>query len=75
MKFSFVHIDVDLYEPTHDSLSFFYERLVPGGIIVCDDYGSEACPGAYKACNDFIADKPEEIVHLTGGQGVIVKSC
>ena len=74
-KFSFVHIDVDLYEPTHDSLSFFYERLVPGGIIVCDDYGSEACPGAYKACNDFIADKPEEIVHLTGGQGVIVKSC
>jgi len=74
-KFSFVHIDVDLYDPTHDSLSFFYDKMVPGGIIVCDDYGFETCPGAYKACNDFIADKSEEIIHLTGGQGVIIKSC
>jgi hypothetical protein len=74
-KFAFVHIDVDLYEPTYESLEFFYERMIPGGIIVCDDYGSEACPGAYKACNDFIADKIEEIIHLTGGQGVVIKSC
>lgn len=73
--FSFVHIDVDLYQPTYDSLAFFYDRMVPGGLIVCDDYGHETCPGAYKACNDFMADKPESIIHLTGGQGVIIKSC
>lgn len=74
-RFSFVHIDVDLYQPTYDSLAFFYDRMVPGGIMVCDDYGFETCPGAHKAYNDFMADKPEEIIHLTGGQGVIIKTC
>ena len=38
-KFSFVHIDVDLYQPTADSMAFFYQRMVNGGIILCDDYG------------------------------------
>ncbi|HAO41953.1 MAG TPA: macrocin O-methyltransferase, partial [Afipia sp.] len=38
-RFSFVHIDVDLHQPTLDSLAFFYPRMNKGGIIVCDDYG------------------------------------
>ena len=29
-KFSFVHIDVDLYEPTLKSLEFFFPRLEEG---------------------------------------------
>ncbi len=73
-QFSFVHIDVDLYQPTHDSLSFFYERMVPGGVILCDDYGFSTCPGATKAFDGFIADKPENrVIHLTSGQGFIIK--
>lgn len=71
--FSFAHIDVDLYQPTYDSVAFFYDRMVPGGIILCDDYGSELCPGAYDALNDFFADKPEQVIHLVGGQGMIIK--
>jgi O-methyltransferase len=72
-KFSFVHIDVDLYDPTYATLDFFYSKLSPGGVIICDDYGSEACPGAYKAMNDFFADKKEAVVHLTTGQGLVTK--
>lgn len=72
-KFSFVHIDVDLFQPTHDALIFFYERMTPGGMIICDDYGFETCSGAYKAMNEFVKDKPESIIHLTTGQGVIIK--
>lgn len=72
-RFSLVHIDVDLHDPTLQSLEFFYPRMNAGGIIVCDDYGSEACPGAYKAMNDFFADKPEKsVIHLTTGQGIVV---
>lgn len=52
--FSFVHIDVDLYEPTLDSLEFFWPRLVNGGFIVVDDYGSSQFPGATKATNEFL---------------------
>ena len=70
-RFCFVHIDVDLYQPTLESLLFFYPRMERGGIIVCDDYGFSTCPGARKACDEFFEDKPEPIIHLPTGQGVI----
>jgi len=73
LKFKLVHIDVDLYAPTRDSLAFFYERLVDGGIIILDDYGFENCPGAYQAANEFMASHSEKIIHLPTGQGVIIR--
>lgn len=72
-KLALVHIDVDLYKPTYDCLEFFYSRMVQGGMIICDDYGFESCPGANKAFIDFMKDKPEKIIHLTTGQGLIIK--
>ncbi len=72
-RFSLVHIDVDLYQPTLDSISFFYPRMVTGGMLICDDYGFVTCPGAYKALNKFLEDKVENIIHLTTGQAVIIK--
>lgn len=73
-RFSFVHIDVDLYEPTRDALEFFYPRMVKGGIILCDDYGFETCPGATRAFDDLVREKEEGVVvHVPTGQGYIVK--
>jgi hypothetical protein len=72
ITFSFVHLDVDLYQPTHDSLAFFYPRMVTGGIIVCDDYGFDSCPGAKKALDDFFRDK-EEIINVPTGQAFVIK--
>jgi hypothetical protein len=73
-RFSFVHIDVDLYEPTLASLRFVYDRMGERGIIVCDDYGFTTCPGATLAVHEFLDDKPEKMVALTGGGGYLVKS-
>lgn len=73
ISFCFVHIDVDLYQPTLDSLSFFYPRMVPGGIILCDDYGFITCPGAKEAFDGYMQDKPEKVIHAPTGQGFIVK--
>ena len=56
-KFSLIHIDVDLYEPTLKSLEFFYPRLVEGGIIVCDDYNSKYFSGSKKAWDEFFSNK------------------
>ena len=71
--FAFVHIDVDLYEPTKDSLEFFYPLLSPGGVLLCDDYGSTRCPGALKACDEFLADKPEKMIATSAGSGFFIK--
>jgi hypothetical protein len=71
-KFSFVHIDVDLGNPTHESLAFFYPRMQPGGIIVCDDYGMSTCPGATQAIDRFLADKPAKMLTLPDGGGFLI---
>jgi hypothetical protein len=71
--FCFIHIDVDLYEPTLESLKFFYPKLVSGGIILCDDYGFSTCPGAKLAFDEYMSDKPEKIVHVPTGQAFILK--
>jgi O-methyltransferase len=72
-RFSFLHIDVDLYEPTRDSVAFFYPRVNTGGIIVCDDYGFATCSGATKAMDEYLQDKPEKMVKLSDGGGFLIK--
>ena len=72
-RFSFVHIDVDLHEPTLESLRFFYDRMSQRGIIVCDDYGSSLCPGATRAVHEFLDDKPERMIALPSFGGFLVK--
>lgn len=72
-RFCFVHVDVDLYQPTRDSVAFFYPRLVPGGLLVCDDYGFSTCPGARRAVDEYMADRPEPVLQVPTGQGVIIK--
>ncbi|HET7873620.1 MAG TPA: TylF/MycF/NovP-related O-methyltransferase [Terriglobales bacterium] len=71
--FALVHIDVDLYGPTRDSLEFFYPRLNPGGIILCDDYACTTCPGATKAFDEYLIDKMEKMIQLPCGGGFLIK--
>lgn len=73
LQFCFLHIDVDLYEPTLASLVFFYERIVSGGLILMDDYGFKTCPGAKQAADEFFSDKSEQIILLPTGQAFVVK--
>ena len=68
--YSFVNIDVDLYQGTIDGLEFFYPRLPTGGIIVTHDYWME---GVRKAFDEFLADKREIAIDLPTTQAMIVK--
>lgn len=73
-SFRVVHIDVDLYQPTLESLEFFYPRLVAGGTIVMDDYGLMTCPGARQAANEFALTNGLDILELPTGQGIITRA-
>lgn len=72
-NFSFVHIDVDIYQSVLDYLTFFYPRTVRGGVLLSDDYGMLSCPGAKLAWDEFFADKPEVSVYLPTGQSFVIK--
>jgi O-methyltransferase len=66
-SFSVVHLDCDLYSSYITCLEFFYPRVKPGGYIVFDEYDFSApvYPGAQKAIDSFLADKPEKIQHFS----------
>lgn len=62
-QFCFVHVDVDLYQPTLDCLEFFYPRLFSGGVIVVDDYGYSAFPGAKRAVDEFLEQNDHKMFY------------
>jgi O-methyltransferase len=53
-KFSFVHLDCDLYSPYKACLEFFYPRMSKDGIILLDEYNDPSWPGCNKAVDEFI---------------------
>ena len=57
-----IHIDVDVYEPSRVILDKMYKRLVPGGLIVLDDYGTVA--GETKAVDAFIKEHGLQVEKL-----------
>jgi O-methyltransferase len=71
-KFSFVHIDVDFYEPVRDSLEFFLPRMVNGGIIVLDDFGCDETPGARRATEEVLSRYDYRLCGLPFGQAFVV---
>lgn len=59
LEVALLNLDVDIYEPSKAVLEMLYPRLVPGGILLLDDY--KVFPGETKAVDDFFADKRVEI--------------
>jgi O-methyltransferase len=70
-RFAFAHVDVDSLRAVQGCCEFVYPRLVPGGIMLFDDYGVASCPGARAAVDDFFAGRPEVPLVLHTGQAVV----
>lgn len=69
-RYRFVHIDVDLYDPTLDALTYFFPRLSQGGLIVSDDY---SWPGARRAINQYCGEHEIALQLSTDGQAIVRK--
>lgn len=48
-----LRLDTDWYESTRHELQHLYPRLVPGGVLIIDDYGH--WEGARLACDEYFA--------------------
>lgn len=56
-----LHLDCDLYESHKLSLENLYGKIQPGGVIMFEEYGDTRWPGASKAIDVFLSDKPEHV--------------
>jgi O-methyltransferase len=70
--FAFVHIDLGLYSPTHAAVTWFYERLAPGGSIYVSDYNTSHTPGVKRAVREFAEEQGIGYVTLPDWSGGVV---
>lgn len=71
--FCFLHVHLNLYQSTRDTLEGLYDSVVGGGVILIEDYGLNTCRGVKKATDEFLATKNNVVIHLPTGQGLIFK--
>lgn len=53
-QIAFLRLDTDWYESTKHELIHLYPRLVPGGVLILDDYGH--WQGARQATDEYLAE-------------------
>jgi O-methyltransferase len=73
MQFRFCHIDVDVYQSAKDVVDWIWDRMVSGGIVVYDDYGTQGCDGITKYVEEQIYTKDRIVIHNLNGHAVIIK--
>jgi hypothetical protein len=70
---AFAHIDLNAAAPTVYVLEHVYARLVPGGVIVFDDYGWPGYEEQRALVDGLLRDRPEDVIALPTGQGVLTR--
>ena len=74
LKISFVHFDIDLYEPTLKGLQFLDPLMRQDGLILVDDDGFKTCPGVRCAVDEFVELNHSYFrLRLLSGQVLLVK--
>ncbi|MBV8467555.1 MAG: class I SAM-dependent methyltransferase [Burkholderiales bacterium] len=70
---AFLHLDINNAGAELGALEKVFDRIVPGGIIVLDDYGWLGY-GDQKAAEDpFFAERGYQVLELPTGQGLVFK--
>jgi len=72
--FRFCHIDVDVYESANSIMKWLWPKLVLGGIVVFDDYGSTNCNGIIKLVNEERKKTDRLFIHNKNGHAILIKT-
>jgi O-methyltransferase len=72
-RFRLVHIDVDTYQSAQDIMQWVWGRVVPGGIVVFDDYGFSVCDGIKRLVNEQTSHADKLVIHNLNGHAIVVK--
>jgi O-methyltransferase len=72
-KISFIHIDMNCAKPEIDAGEYFWDKIIPSGVVVLDDYGYPGYLDQKKAWDDFAIRKGVQVLSIPTGQGLIIK--
>jgi len=71
--FGLCHIDVDVYISAKDILEWVWGKLIPGGVVVFDDYGFHSCTGVTKLVEEYRFNNDRQIIHNLNGHALMIK--
>jgi hypothetical protein len=72
-KIAFAQIDLNAAEPELAALERVFDRVVPGGMIVFDDFGFSRYSSTRELEADFMAQRGLTIFECPTGQGIFIK--
>jgi len=70
-KINWLHIDLNSSEATRSSLEFFFDKLMPGGVMLFDDYGG--FDDTRRIVDKFFNNKKGHFTNYPSGQGIFIK--
>ena len=69
----FLHVDLNAAQPEVDSLKILWAKLLPGAIVLLDDFGSPEFIESNSAMRLLALELDFQILGLPTGQGLIIK--
>jgi O-methyltransferase len=72
-KIGYLHIDLNSPRAEIAVLERLFDRVLPGGVIVFDDYGWKLFRPQKEAADAFTRARRHDILELPTGQGLVVK--
>ena len=72
-KIAFLHIDMNSEQAEILALDYLFDKVVPGGLIVLDDFGWSCNRNQNIAERAFMNERDHQVLELPTGQGVILK--
>jgi Macrocin-O-methyltransferase (TylF) len=73
-KVAFAHVDLNTSPPEVAAMRFLWDRLVPGALVVMDDYAYEGYRTQRVGMDEFARSVGVEVLSLPTGQGLLIKS-
>lgn len=72
-KIAFLHLDLNNAEAEIGALEVLFDRMVPGAILVLDDYGWQGYRAQKLAEDPWLAQRGYQVLELPTGQGLVIK--
>jgi hypothetical protein len=69
----YLSLDMNCTIPEIEAANFFWEKIVPGGMILLDDFAYAGYEDQNRAFRKFAIQKNTEVLTLPTGQGLILK--
>ena len=72
-KIAYLSIDMNVWKPELDAMEYLWDRIVPGGILIHDDYGFPQHIHQKQGVDEFAKRKNARLLCLPTGQAILFK--